>query len=143
MISCIITGHGDFSLGMVQALEMIAGEQEKMKAIPFRESDALESYQMTLKKSIEESLTNSSELLVFTDLIGGTPFNTSMIVKADRENVQVLTGTNLPMLLEFVVQRLQENERETVIEQLLLSARDGIGLGKITETKSVLEEDGI
>ena len=35
-------------------------------------------------------------VLVFTDLLGGTPFNQSMMIAQDVDNVEVLTGTNLP-----------------------------------------------
>ncbi len=40
-------------------------------------------------------------VLVFTDLLGGTPFNQSMMIAQDVDNVEVLTGTNLPWLLSF------------------------------------------
>ena len=32
-------------------------------------------------------------VLVFTDLLGGTPFNQSMMIAQDVDNVEVLTGT--------------------------------------------------
>ena len=44
-------------------------------------------------------------VLVFCDLLGGTPFNQSMLISQDVDNVEVVAGTNLPMLIELVMTR--------------------------------------
>lgn len=143
MISCIITGHGEFPVGMLHALEMIAGPQEKMVAIPFRESAPLEEYQKEIYDMMTEMLKESDKLIVLTDLLGGTPFNTSMLFKGDRETISVITGTNLPMLLELVMQRLMDNDIDEVLERLIHSAQTGATIGEIKESDDIVEEDGI
>ena len=39
MIGLILTGHGEFAIGVGHALEMIAGKQTAYKVVPFLESD--------------------------------------------------------------------------------------------------------
>lgn len=140
MIRGIITGHGNFSTGMLHALEMIAGEQEKLVAIPFFESDSMEEYKGKIQTELAEE---STELIIFTDLMGGTPFNVSMLLGSSVENVSVISGTNLPMLLEFIVQRWSEGEMDQVLERLLHTANKGVVVGKLNFQEKEIEEDGI
>ena len=39
MIGLILTGHGQFAVGVGQALEMIAGKQAAYRVVPFLESN--------------------------------------------------------------------------------------------------------
>ncbi len=39
------------------------------------------------------------------NLLGGTPFNQSMMIAQDVDNVEVLTGTNLPMVIQLLFLR--------------------------------------
>ena len=41
MIGLILTGHGQFAVGVGQALEMIAGKQAAYRVVPFLESDPM------------------------------------------------------------------------------------------------------
>lgn len=143
MFNAIITGHGKFSIGMLDALEMIAGSQEKMKAIPFLEDDSLENYQNKIIDHMDELTKGEETLIVFTDLLGGTPFNTSMLLSSDKPNIFVIAGTNLPILLEFVVQRWADDEPKEVLTKLIETSKLGTVLGDIPKEIIVEEEDGI
>lgn len=144
MINAIITGHGEFSLGMLHALEMIAGEQDKFKAVPFLNDDSMEGYQEKLLSALKEVSEESSSTIIFTDLKGGTPFNVSMLLTTNMPNVKVVAGSNLPILLEFVGQRFLDGDIEQVLEALINTATEGIVVGNINidETENE-EEDGI
>ena len=52
MIGLVLTGHGQFSVGVGQALEMIAGKQEAFKVVPFLENDTMDSLENKLRNSI-------------------------------------------------------------------------------------------
>ncbi|SDI74442.1 PTS galactosamine/N-acetylgalactosamine transporter subunit IIA [Natribacillus halophilus] len=102
MIGIVVTGHGTFPQGMYQALELIVGEQEQVKAIPFEDDKD------QLKKDIEEILEvvdTGDGVVFFTDLAGGTPFNTCVTIASEKQNGEVVGGTNLPMILSGMFQR--------------------------------------
>ena len=61
----------------------------------------------TLSATISDLLDTTDGVLVFCDLLGGTPFNQAMIIAQSYSNVEVVTGTNLPMLLETLGSRWQ------------------------------------
>ena len=66
-------------------------------------------------------------VLVFCDLLGGTPFNQSMLISQDVDNVEVVAGTNLPMLIELVMTRSFANATlEEMAEQAVTVGQAGV-----------------
>ncbi|WP_238582719.1 PTS sugar transporter subunit IIA [Lactococcus garvieae] len=141
MMKALISGHANFAEGMKSAVELITGPQENLMILPFDEATNLEEYQ----KSLVEFCAGDDEGVIFTDLLGGTPFNKSMIAKEGRENIHIFTGTNLPMLIEFVSQAMIGSERPLMLDMASSTAKEGITLdlalgGKVQEDE---ESDGI
>ncbi len=143
MINGVITGHGEYSLGMLNALEMIAGEQEKIKAVTFLNDEAMETYQEKLLEAINEVTEEGSDIIIFTDLKGGTPFNVSMLLTNSMPHVKVLAGSNLPIILEFVGQRYMEQPIDQALETLLETGKSGLMVGELVTNTKENEEDGI
>ena len=65
-------------------------------------------------------------VLVFVDLLGGTPFNQSMLVSADVDNMAVVAGTNLPMLIELIMTRSDSSELGELVEKAVQVGKDGV-----------------
>lgn len=106
----IITGHADFAPGLKSAVELIAGPQDNLIALKFDEATVLEAYQNQLKLLAKEGAT------IFTDLLGGTPFNAAMLVKEEQGNLHIVTGSNLPMLLDFIFSNNAESMKAAGLE---------------------------
>lgn len=93
----IITGHGNFGSGMKSSLDIIVGNYDFIKVIDFEEGKSPEE----LKKELKYMCDNSDDrVFIFTDLLGGTPFKVSSELKLENENIDVICGTNLAMLVE-------------------------------------------
>lgn len=102
MIGLIVTGHGNFGSGLTSSLELIAGPQEDYKYVDFtKEVDELRA---DLESAMEE-LKDCEGILVLSDLVGGSPFKTAVEVGFPRGNVEVVGGSNLPMLVEISMTR--------------------------------------
>ena len=99
MIGLILTGHGVFSTGMHQSVSMIAGEQANVQAVPFFNDTGLDVLESNIRKAVDSMLETCPAVVILTDLLGGTPFRISMTVASNYQNVEVLAGTNLPMVL--------------------------------------------
>jgi PTS system mannose-specific IIA component len=95
----IIT-HGEFGKYLIKSAELILGQQKGVKAISIEPGKTPEELLNEIKTEIDK-LEDSSEILFFTDIIGGTPFN-SIIPFLKEENHECVTGVNLPMLLEVL-----------------------------------------
>ena len=95
MIGLILTGHGQFAVGVGQALEMIAGKQAAYRVVPFLESDPMDALENNLRNAMAELQEETEGIVVFADLLGGSPFKAAMLASVDFENVEVVVGTNL------------------------------------------------
>lgn len=97
MVGILIATHGGFAEGILNAAELIAGNKEKTKAIGLYHGDGIEEYEKKVIETIDE-LDDGDGVLVFVDLIGGTPSNT-MLKLMKQKNIKVVSGLNLPMLI--------------------------------------------
>ncbi|OFR23424.1 PTS fructose transporter subunit IIA [Atopobium sp. HMSC064B08] len=137
MIGCILTGHGTFANGLADALSMIAGDQDYFIPVPFIEAGAA-SYPETLVSTISDLLDQTDGVLIFCDLLGGTPFNQAMMLSQNYNNVEVVTGTNLPMLLETLSLRLVSTTLTDLLQTALESGVAGVS-HKTLELPAVVE----
>ena len=137
MIGCILTGHGTFANGLADALSMIAGDQDYFIPVPFIEAGAA-SYPETLASTISDLLAQTDGVLIFCDLLGGTPFNQAMMLSQNYNNVEVVTGTNLPMLLETLSLRLASTTLTDLLQTALESGIAGVS-HKTLELPAVVE----
>lgn len=125
MIGFILTGHGHFSNGLKSALDMIAGPQTAFEIVPFEEEQA-GTYGETLREAVKDMRSKTDGVLVFCDLMGGTPFNQSMMITAEQDNVSVVAGTNLPMLIDIVMSRTEDSTIEDLVAEAVEVGKEGV-----------------
>lgn len=117
MIGFILTGHGHFADGIKSALDMVAGDQEAFEIVPF-EGSAAATYGDDLRAAITKMRGECEEgVIVFVDLLGGTPFNQSMMIANDVDKLEIVTGSNLPMIIELLFARAGATDVTALAEQ--------------------------
>ncbi|CYW93679.1 TPA: PTS sugar transporter subunit IIA [Streptococcus suis] len=133
MIKVIVVAHGQFASGILTSLKLIAGEVENIEAIDFSEGMSAQE----LKARIKAAILDEREVLILTDLLGGTPFKVSVELAAEQkeQNVVVLSGLNLAMILEANFSRLTD-DLEQLVGKLITTSKDGI-----VDSVSLLAED--
>ena len=108
MIAVILSGHGGFASGIEQAIEQIIGQQTQFQAIDFPVECTTAQLDKAMREAVQEL--DSGEGIVFlTDLLGGTPFRTASLISQERDDIQVVTGTNLQMAAEMLLERDELN----------------------------------
>ncbi|MGM9540577.1 PTS sugar transporter subunit IIA [Anaerovibrio sp.] len=108
MTGVIITGHGRFAEGILSAVQLIAGQQEKLAAVNFTEGMTGEGLQAELRQAAEAF--GGDELVFCADIAGGTPFNQAVLLANELEGGSgrrclVFSGTNLPFVLQALFDR--------------------------------------
>ena len=96
----LIATHGTFAGGIKSSLDIILGESETINLI-----EAYTETNKSLQEDIEEvmkPLIPEDELIVFTDLLGGSITN-QILQFGLRENVFIVAGINLPLLLDIML----------------------------------------
>ena len=111
MVGIILTGHGRFADGLTSSVDLIAGPQKDYVAVNFEhEVDEL----TTDLNAAFDQLQDCDGVIVFTDLQGGSPFKTAVELSVSRENVEIIAGTNLPMLAEVIMARSMGLDLDTL-----------------------------
>jgi len=138
LIGIVLTGHGSFPNGLLESVQLITGEVQLVRVIPFEEDqDKLYS---ELEKAFVE-LDTGSGVVCFADLAGGTPFNVSSRIAATKENVRVIGGTNSPMLLSSFFQR--GLDLDSFVEKSLQDGKENIKQFELSHKQLDEAGDGI
>ncbi len=98
-VKILLVTHGRFGEELMNSAKMIIGEVDNIKAISLLPTHGHEEF----KKIVEDQLKElGSNVLVLTDILGGTPSNIVAILS--RENsIAALSGVNLNMLIEAAI----------------------------------------
>ncbi len=132
MIGLIVVSHGTLSEHLVSAAFLILGEAKDVKAITFLARESLEDLRKKTSEAAKEFTTDGC--LIFTDIMGGSATNVSIEIMKSREDVFVVTGVNLPMLIEAI------NNRETTDLKTLAEQVSNSGVRSIINLKDYFEK---
>lgn len=136
-IAVILTSHGDLAKGVLQSATMIFGKQADVVANIFPDGSRPED----LRKHYEESIASfgdDAKVLFMCDIWGGTPFNqASQLVAANHDRMALVTGLNLPMLIECYTAR-PNMELDELAKHLVQTGKDQI---KQLDVEALLSDD--
>ncbi len=125
MTGIIVTGHGNFPSGLLSAVELVAGGQEALKAVDFTKGMSSQELEEQLIEAA--SAMETDQILILADLLGGSPFNTSSMLRSKLEGkqVKVLAGVNMAMMIEAVFAR-GTMDLDALVQDLLTAGPEGI-----------------
>jgi mannose PTS system EIIA component len=105
VIGVVLVTHTEYGIYLLKAAELILGPQSDCC---FVSVDVTKEVETSLKqiKSCVKQVDHGSGVVILTDMFGGTPTNLSLSLlnKGDNE-LEVITGVNLPMLLRVLGSR--------------------------------------
>ena len=118
----LIVTHGELAAGFKDAAEVIFGEVKGITTIGLHSGESVEAF----GEKIYEALTGYDEnesVLIFADLLSASPYNQSVLSvnKLDEkraENVRLIAGASLPMVLEGINQQLLGSDLEAAVNEL-------------------------
>lgn len=112
--------HGNFGKEMVKSAEMLMGKMENVTSISLMPEESPEELAGIVAEKLADMPANS---LILTDLFGGTPSNVSAVFA--KKGFYVMTGTNLPILIEAEMYR-SNDDWEHVVPYLTQIGKDSI-----------------
>lgn len=108
MTGIIIVAHGELAGELVNSVAMIMGRVPLLRAVGLGSDQSLDD----LKRKIEEAWQElerggARQILVLVDMFGGSCSNVAARLVCDSEpgQIAVVTGVNLPMVLEASIDR--------------------------------------
>ncbi|OGU15053.1 MAG: PTS sugar transporter [Geobacteraceae bacterium GWC2_53_11] len=122
MIGLVLVTHAGLASALKLSAEMIVGSIDNCSVVEVASEERADDIMARVVAAVET--VQSDGAIIMTDLFGGTPSNMAMSFLKEG-CIEVVTGVNLPMLIEFCSRR----ERMPVAElamNLHKSGRDGI-----------------
>ncbi|MTI47126.1 PTS sugar transporter subunit IIA [Sporosalibacterium faouarense] len=107
MIGIILASHGPLAKATLKSAEMIMGEQENITALALEPQDDPQELKNKIYDAAEK-VDMGKGVIILVDLLGGSPGNAAAYLAKD--GYPVITGLNLPMLLEVIGMRYGDLE---------------------------------
>ena len=124
MIPLIVACHGRFADELVKSAAMVYGEAESVHAVTFMPGEGPDD----LLRKYEEIVAaegSPEAVLLLVDLFGGSPYNAAVRLASAHEGMDVLSGVNLPMLLELLDSRDENSTVPQLVESAYNASREG------------------
>lgn len=127
MFGILVATHGKMAEGIVDAGNLIVGEQDNIDHIALVHGKDIEEFGNELADKIR-ALDTGEGVLVLTDIYGASPYNQSAMKKQELSDVnyRIFSGVNLPMYLEAISKSLINEKLENVWEELLETSKESI-----------------
>ena len=127
MIGVIVCTHSTLAQGLKNAVEMIAGPQENFDAVCFMNGDDPEDLKEKIGELVKKYNDNNIPCCLVVDLFAATPFNTALALSMEND-LEVLTGANLPLLLELLMSRemWDSEDLHAFLENAMNSVRESM-----------------
>lgn len=100
MIGIVVATHGNLGIELLESAQMIIGPVKNACPVSVTPDKSMEDIRSAISDAVDEVGTDGHGVMIVTDMFGGTPANVSMTF-LESENIEILTGVNLPMLLKF------------------------------------------
>lgn len=120
MIGVIIVTYGHLADAFKDAVEHVLGPQSNLHAfgLEYQEDVADIQKRRDMLLQVVQSADQGSGVVILTDMFGGAPSNLSLSL-LDLENLEVIAGVNLPMLVKLLSIR-----EKMPLEQMVAEAQE-------------------
>lgn len=123
MLHLIICGHGEFAEGLLSGAKLLCGDKPSCDAVNFSEGKTPETLREELQASIDSA--SGQPVLFLTDILGGTPFRECSALAAGLANAEVMSGANLQIVIEAIIEREEGKEDlKAFAHELISSAQE-------------------
>ena len=115
--------HGTFADGIKESIKLIAGEFKNLKALScYMKED------FNLKDEIDKILLEGKdeEIIVVTDILGGSVNNAFVERIPKNKNLFVISGLNLPLMLELLGEYEDYSSAENLIINSISNTNDSV-----------------
>lgn len=123
MIGILLITHGEFGKELIRSAISIVGEQERVDSMILPSTEGVEVLKDRLMKKVDEL--NGDGVLIFVDMPGSTAYNLAREAFKSRDNVEIISGVNLPMLTTALTRRKDFTLKE-IVEKIIETGKKSI-----------------
>ena len=134
----LIATHGTLAAGIKSSLDIIIGAQENVFLI-----QAYVDENVSVENEIKAILalvSDDDDLVIFSDILGGSVTN-QMLQHALRPNVYIVSGFNLPLVIDIILSDTDRPLNEIIEESIGNAKEQMVFVNKLLTTENKEEED--
>lgn len=136
MYNIMVITHGSMAAALKETLKMFTNDADDIYTVGLCDSGVADFTQQ-VEAEVKKCYEADKELLVLVDIFGGTPFNVGILkIKNQYAGVEIITGVNLPLLIEASL--LRQNPLQEVVKNLQEATKESI---IIPESANSSEDD--
>ena len=122
----VLLTHGEFSKGIAQSCEFILGNVPDLKALSITMETSMEQAADMLREAVESF--GNQKVIVVTDMAAGSTTQAALRIIPEYENVYLLTGLNLGLLIGLLMTDLTDQKEENIklLKSIAAQAKDTI-----------------
>lgn len=102
MFGIILATHGSVSISMLEAAEMLAGKQERVRTLTLMSDKGIDAFEAEFISAYDELAAAYDHVVVLCDVYGGSPFNVVSRAQLAGRPSTAFTGLNLPVLIDLL-----------------------------------------
>lgn len=134
--SLIVMSHGKLAYEIMESAKMILGDISGYEIVSMLDEDGFEITSKKLQKSIDKLGTN--DILILVDLYGGTPFNVANIYSQKGNNITLISGMNLAMILEYFSSNTEK--LDVLVNEIIKAGKDNISIPTLEDNDIDLDK---
>lgn len=112
MIGALIVTHGNLAHELLNAARQIEADVAGIEAVPLEWNDTVDEAREKIRVALER-LSADRDVIIFTDMFGGTPSNISLSF-LEKGRIEIVTGVNLPMIVKFATVKTEAKDVATL-----------------------------
>ncbi len=112
----LLLSHGRLCEGMLDTLSIFSTKLDSVSAIPFY-VDGINSEEL-LQEFIQRI--EDEKVIIFTDILWGSVNQKVYALGKEKENVHIISGFNLPILLEIISSNENDLDYQSISEKVQL-----------------------
>lgn len=142
MFGIVVGTHGIFAQELLKSCEMICGEQKNVRAVTLIPGEGPDDVVKKYEAAIAE-LDCDGGVLFLNDLFGGSPYNAACRLVIGNENYGIVTGVNLPMLIEMCSAQMMDDgsDIKALMEKAVEAGKNGTQTFHASQISDDEEED--
>lgn len=116
MIGVLCISHGSLAEGMKETAKIFFGDHiENFDVLCLSATETADEYRERLLRKVEE-MDQGEGVIILADLLGGTPCNQCVFLNPNQ--VKILTGMNLAMVMECLAMRQSNMDMDNFVENI-------------------------
>ena len=138
----VLLTHGEFSKGIAQSCEFILGNVPDLKALSITMETSMEQAADMLREAVESF--GNQKVIVVTDMAAGSTTQAALRIIPEYENVHLLTGLNLGLLIGLLMTDLTDQKEENIklLKSIAAQAKDTILFLNNMDEQKFPDQDG-